>query len=216
MRKDTFKKTDVKHFAIFLLAICLSFCWACQGDGAGTKNPSTDPTGVDASALPHGESLPATELSEADRQKLAQAKGRDVPSIAANELADLLQQSPDGLHVVNFWRFDCPQCMNTNRILADLVADKGANAPQVFLVNTDLPSKLAEVRTYIREENFSQKVFQLRPEVNAPDFSGLLPQWSGDLPATWLFNKADGINLLYHRAYGAEEMQAIIEPFLLR
>lgn len=195
-------------FPFFFLSLLLS-CYSCS------DAPEKTPSKADAAALPHGESLPQAALSTEDRQKLANAKGKEVDFISADELAAAVQQEEGLLTIINFWKMDCPSCQDVNQILADIVAQKSPDRVRLLFVSLDPAEQNTAVKTYIREHNFTQQAFQLRQEADSPTFGGLLPNWNATLPAIWMYKKSGAINLLYHKAYGPNEFGAILEPLML-
>ena len=116
---------------------------ACQSPT--TEAPAGHSPDPFETALPHGTSLPSTELSPEDVQKLATANGRRVDSLRLDSLARMINGLGEGLHILNFWRIDCPECLSLSQRLSDL---RQAQEPERFalhLINLDELEALHQV-----------------------------------------------------------------------
>ncbi|MEL6865345.1 MAG: hypothetical protein AAFP19_13045 [Bacteroidota bacterium] len=207
------------NYPALYVAVLLSLGIILACGDTSNKHPSKVATmNVDSTdtALPHGASLPLSQLSEADKRKLAQAKGKSVQLIQPDTLRDQMQKSKGPLQVINFWRLDCESCHQLNLHLQQLAAELEEEQLRLIYLNLDSPVAQPAVNAYIREHSLLQSTYQLQ----IPDTLGweqrFHPNWSGDLPALWLYDAEEGIDFLYRQEWTFEELVAVIQPFMVR
>lgn len=199
-----------------ILLIFLSGFLIC---GCGGKDPSSaSATLLDSisTALPHGDTLQAAALSEEDRQKLAEASGRTAVKVSLSSLLKEIKKNQEIIHIYNFWKLDCEQCLTLNEQLIAAQKEIGKDKLSLSLVNLDDLRTSAEVNTYIRENGFISRILQLqdlKAHENWP--VQLVRSWDGTLPATLLVNNSDGTNLFYQYSFKYDELLALLQPLTL-
>jgi len=202
----------MKGHLLILVLLALN-CLACKNKKTTdqTTTKTIDPL---EAALPHGASLPITELSELDKQKLANAKGRTAKEIGVASLQEIIQQSEGMLYIYQFWSADCKACIETNDHLFKIQQNLPKKEFKLVLINLDPMDKKEAVDLYIREKGISSEVYLLP---NNADFATLLSNYpnNGKIPALLLKNKNDGTNLLYQRNFSYEELFTIIQTVTL-
>ncbi|MEL6639466.1 MAG: hypothetical protein AAFW73_14070 [Bacteroidota bacterium] len=187
---------------------------ACQSPAA-ENTPNGQVPDPFETALPHGTSLPSTELSPEDVQKLATANGRRVDSLRLDSLARMINGLGEGLHILNFWRIDCPECLSLSQRLSDL---RQAQEPERFalhLINLDELEALPQVVASIRAQGLSEPCSILVQDSTQQWTDLVQLNWAGSLPALLLLNNTEGIRLFYQKNFSREELQALIAPFTL-
>jgi thiol-disulfide isomerase/thioredoxin len=167
-------------------------------------------------AIPHGEAMPEIELSEEDKNKLSQAKGRKVKSISLAALKEKMDANNNRMHIYNFWQLDCADCLNMNEMLSQLSQELANPKINIILINLDDATKEMEINTYLRQHNIVNEAYRLN-SIPSSDFwsQDLVKTWNGELPATLFNNKQDDIALFYQHGFKYEELMAVVQPLIL-
>lgn len=194
---------------LIFISICFSFC--------KNSNPKEKAAEKDsfASAMPHSEMHSDTELSEEDKEKLINAKGKSAISISINEIDSLLKYSEGILHIYSFFKLDHEISIKTNQMLLNIQQTIPESSVKLILFNLDPPSKLNQLNTYIRSNNVTSEVFYTSDLMNSKWWTKFQPNWDGKLPAILLLNKTDGTQLFYQRQFNKEEFLTVLQPFIL-
>lgn len=167
------------------------------------------------SAMPHSESLPQTELSASDKQKLADAQGKSVIPISKNELDSMLLFSEDILHVYSFFRAENRSCEIVNDGLLNLQKEVGDTTIRLVFFNLDGKESLRQINSAIRENGVTADVFYSSDSIDSDWYNKISPNWSGKVPALMLLNQTDGTRLFYQKNFTPEELSALISPFIM-
>ncbi len=199
------------HYCLFL---ALAFLTACQSTDRSNTKKDTVPDPFET-ALPHGSSLPSTDLSPEDKQKLARASGRQVDSLSVDQLAQMIDSLDNGLHILNFWRIDCVECLQLNRQLSKIRQKKEASDFELHLLNLDELAALPEVNASIREQGLVDPCSILVQDSTLQWTALIKGNWEGSLPAMLLLNNSEGIRLFYRKNFSEEELETLIQPFTL-
>lgn len=197
---------------ISILVLCFFTC----GDSGTDK--VQQPAEIDPfeAAVPHGASLPSTELSAADKEKLSQAKGRIIKIIEHQTLVDKVANAKGILTIFNFWSFENPTSLVLNEHLTKIQNEFGHNKVKLVYINIDQLATTERLNTYIREKGIVDEVYYINDLKDKKNWSfDIFQQWNGDLPALIVVNRSDGTNLLYQKAFNYEELAVVIQPLTL-
>ena len=185
------------------------------GDSNQTASKQPSDAAINA-AIPDGDTLQTTALSNADQAKLSKAIGRQAKPINYKQLQELMNTPEDILYIYNFWKLDCTECLALNEKLLYLVEELGESQIKLILVNLDYASKTNELNTFIRANNIFTDVFQLAIPFDTKNWQQkLINAWDGKLPATLFLRKGEGVDLFYQYNFKADELEAIVDPLLL-
>lgn len=166
--------------------------------------PSKDASNA---ALPHGETLASVALSAEDKAKLAGATGRKVSTLNLATIEQMFDEAVEQLHVFSFWTLDCKQCIAMNKQLQALALEHDI---KLVLINLDSKKDLPKVNASIRENNLVAAAYQLeKSDQNWKD--GFHKDWEGSLPAVFMVNEMDGIDMVFERDLADAELSAIIQ-----
>lgn len=192
---------------------CFLLLQGCASDKQDTTT-SSKMAKIDSfeSAMPHGQSLANTELSDEDKVKLARAKGRKAEIISFDTLQQIVEQDTSGLVIYKFWNNDCQSCKRTIEALQKLQPNYfEKDAFKVIYINIDgLYPEM--VNSFIREQQIVDQVYTISMDTVTNWASYFQPNWDGELPALMISNKDDGIQLFYQKEFSLEELQALLLP----
>ena len=186
----------------------------CQPkEGENSEEKKIDPINA---ALPHGDTLAIQELSPSDKARLSEANGRSAELIDLQYIKDSFEEPFEGLVIYNFWNLGCAECLDLNEKLEKLILANEENSVAVVQISLDPKEDKGKVNSYIREKNILSSVLQLKEEGLPMDWQKeLIPSWDGKLPATYLINTEEGINLFYQHNFNYDELEAVVQPLLL-
>lgn len=208
LNKDTKTMTNQLIFGILISLLIICSCKNNQKETPKEINPFE-------AAMPHGSTLPDSELSEEDKYKLANAKGKSALPITANELDSLLQSSSDILHIYSFFKVDNLDCKIINDALIDIQKEVGDTLIKLVFFSIDKAQELEKINVSIRESSVTSDVFYSSDILNWDWFSKINSNWSGEIPALYLINQSDGTNLFYQKKFTKEELSVLIQPLIL-
>lgn len=199
------------HFIIGLifLSICFSFC---KNNNQKEKASKIDPF---ESAMPHTETDLHSELSQEDKKRLANAKGKSAIPIAKNEMDSLIQYSDQILHIYSFFNTDSIESLEANQVILDTQKEMGDSLFKVILFSLDQPDHLNKINSFIRKNEVTSEVYYSSDMLNSEWFRKIHPNWSGEIPAIFMVNQSDGTHLFYQKKFSKEELSTLIQPFTL-
>ncbi len=166
-------------------------------------------------ALPHGDTLPVSNLNEADRTKLANAIGRTVDIISQEAMVADFKKKSDKLQVYAFWTLDCKTCVQQHKLLRKLQNEIGVEEMELTFVNLDPKNRISEVNASIRVQSISESAYLISNLI----ISDLDPQFKNifsSKPPTLLFIQNNYHTFEYfNRLLEYEELFAMVQPLLL-
>lgn len=196
-------------FTLFFLSICFSFCKNNNQKEKATKvNPYE-------SAMPHTETNISSELSQEDKKKLANAKGKSAIPVSTTAMDSMIQYSNEILHIYSFFHTDSIESVNANQIILSTQKDMGDSLFHVILFCMNQPNNTNKINSFIRENDVTTDVYYSSDTLNTRWFRKIHPNWSGEVPAIFLVNQTDGTHLFYQKNFSKEELSALIQPFTL-
>jgi thiol-disulfide isomerase/thioredoxin len=138
-----------------------------------------------------------------------QAKAPNDPQVIdAQGYAKLVQQHRGKPLLINFWATWCEPCRDEYPMLNELAKQYAPKGLRVIGMNSDQDGDLILMRRFIARyrpvfPNYRRK--PVKPEEEAEFNQTVLPDWRGELPATFLYGK-DG-RLIGH-FFGARDREA--------
>lgn len=183
---------------------------------ASNEDSTTSQAYIDPmeAAMPHGASLPEQELSQEDRSKLANAKGKETVLLKSEELLDKIHGNSDRLQIYCFWNLQTLSCETTMKNLQKL-QDELEGAFDLYYVNLDKKSSIYQVNVFIRENNIVNPSFLMDAKKEGLWMSNISKAWNKEVPAILLIDKRNGTNAFYQRSFSFDEMNALIQPYAM-
>lgn len=199
------------HFLIGLLLVSICFSY-CKNNSPEEKATKVDPF---ESAMPHTKTNLNTELSLADKKKLAHAKGKIAIPISKTEMDSLFLYSNEILHIFSFFKTDDTASVKANQVILSTQEEIGDSLLNVILFSLDPAENVHKINSFIRENDVTTEVLYSSDTLNSAWFRKIHPNWSGEVPAIFMINQTDGTHLLYQKKFSKEELSALIQPFIL-
>ena len=115
-----------------------------------------------------------------------------VRKISKTELADILKNPSDKLHVINFWATWCGPCVKELSDFQKVVNESDSTKVDFRFVSLDFPSEADQkLEAFLKNNQYNFKV-ALMTETDYNSWIDLVDQnWQGNIPATLFYNHAD-------------------------
>lgn len=138
--------------------------------------------------------------------KVYEKEGIQVKSYDFNSFESFLKKEDDTIYVINFWATWCLPCVKELPYFEQINQKyKGQNV-KVILVSLDMPKKIeTSLIPFIINKKLQSEVIHL----DDPDANSWIEKvdknWSGALPATYIYNKKG--KMFYERSFTFEELE---------
>ncbi len=156
-----------------------------------------------------------SNLSEADRLALANAKGRSVKLISISDLHQKIEDSKEQLHIFCFWKVYHNESKSLVKNLRDVHRELGQEKFKINYINLDQQTLLKEINTFVRELGIIEDIYRLSEPAEGQLLATGTYNWNNQLPLLILKNQSDGTNLMYQNHLDVDEMIAYLQPLIL-
>ncbi len=199
-----------KYFLFFLLVSISSM--GCKD----TKEPKKVKMDPFESALPHGGSPEnPLKLSNADLNKIANAKGKTVEIITSKTLFEKINSSSGALHLFYFWSVNDLVSKNMISSLDEVQAEFEAGKIKVHLVNFDDQISDQELNKSVRLYPHFEAYYKI-PSTQKTDMLRLIyNNWNGKVPGLLVVNKTNATKSFFSNEFKPDELYAILQPLAL-
>ena len=149
--------------------------------------------------------------------RIAQAQAPEVQPSTHAELMTTIQNSTANVKVVNFWATWCVPCRQEFPALVQVGKDFAPHGVEVIFISADSEEDLPRVQAFLAEQNVTRKTYLVKGGEN--DFiNAFHADWSGALPATFLFGRDGRLQVFWEGKTTYEELERRItemieEPF---
>ncbi len=192
-----------------LLILGLLIVLSCSHSQKHKNNESA------SAVLPHSNFAPTVDFSEKDKIQLATAKGKTIDTISMSRLKKQISSESEGLHIYNFWSSDCEECIHNLDTLNQLQTTSRVEEVEIVHICLDDIQEKEALNTLIRSKSIVGKAYLLVDKNANNWFNEVEKSWNGTSPLLLFINNLDDTHLYYTGTYSMEELQVIIEPFLI-
>jgi thiol-disulfide isomerase/thioredoxin len=124
------------------------------------------------------------------------------------ELQDLMEKKAGSIQVINFWATWCGPCVKELPMLEQ--ANANSFNTKVTLINLDFVEKLKKVDEFVARKNMKSEVLLL----DEIDYNSWIEkvdkEWSGAIPATLIYNPANGKRAFIQQELKEGELEKLI------
>lgn len=106
-----------------------------------------------------------------------------------SEILDAVAQNDAQVTVVNFWATWCVPCVEEFPDLMRLDAAYPDSTVDVLFVSVDFEDAKADAEAFLNEQGVEEDSF-LKSEKSTPFVNGFHADWSGAVPATFLYDRS--------------------------
>jgi thiol-disulfide isomerase/thioredoxin len=142
---------------------------------------------------------------------------RDPQVIDAQGYQKLVQQYRGKALLINFWATWCEPCRDEYPMLNELAKDYAPKGLRVLGVNSDQDGDLILMRRFIAHYKPAFPNYRKqpgKPEEEVEFNQAVLPEWRGQLPATFLYDKDGRLAGHFFGAQTRETYEAAIRQLL--
>ncbi len=163
----------------------------------------------------YSKDMPEQEISEAEKQKLLEATGKDVEALSFMEFQNLIKSNDkDKLYIYNFWATWCKPCVEEIPHFESLAMTYPEKVKVIF-VSLDNPAKIQEkVQPFVKEKGITSEVILLK-NFGDEQIAAINKDWDGAIPASLFVNHQKGVNDFRQQSFTAEELKTALTPYLV-
>lgn len=150
------------------------------------------------------------------QQKGADANPRILP-VNESSLVKELQKSKGHVLLVNVWASWCVPCIEEFPDLLKLRHSYRERGVDIVFISIDDPRKLSrDVRPFLKRMKVTFPTYIKQTRDDEAFINALSPEWSGALPATFIFDRTGELVHTIVDATTFDELSAAVEPLLGR
>lgn len=178
------------------------------------NNDESDKQDASMASL-YSKDMPEQEISEAEKQKLLEATGKDVEALSFMEFQNLIKSNNQNkLYIYNFWATWCKPCVEEIPHFESLAMTYPEKVKVIF-VSLDNPAKIQEkVQPFVKEKGITSEVILLK-NFGDEQIAAINKDWDGAIPASLFVNYQKGVNDFRQQSFTAEELKTALTPYLV-
>jgi len=199
----------------FIFIICILILFSCSG------NPSSDEEIIENldphySAIPDSETDMQSELSEADKKKLAEANGVEAETISLAVLNANLQNLKSTTALCYFWSATQENSNSAFKNLKQISSQTASEKLEVIIVHMEAGDHKEKMNATIREHGIDADAYILKDEAGMLDkLIGTEEKSNIELPSYYVYNKEDGTGIWIDGQTDYAELYVMIQPFIM-
>ena len=141
--------------------------------------------------------------------------GQDLERIDIHELEQILTDQEDKVHVINFWATWCGPCVTEIPHFQEVAKDYNEENVNFKLISLDFPSQVdSRLIPFLEDNDIQLDVYLM---INL-DYNAWVTkvdrEWKGNLPATIIYNHAEGKRIFIPRVMNEKEIKENIEQII--
>ena len=138
-----------------------------------------------------------------------------VQKISKTELASILNNPSDKLHVINFWATWCAPCVSELPDFQKVVNESDGNKVEFLFISLDFPSDAdKKLAPFLKKYNYTFKVCLMTETDYNSWIDQVDPGWQGNIPATLFFNRARKIHHFVAESIDKPQLVKTIQKLL--
>lgn len=143
----------------------------------------------------------------------SQAAGPKLEPVTAEQLLQHVRQSGADAVLVNVWATWCRPCREEMPDLVRMQRQYGDRGFELLLVSADFKRNRADAEDYLEQLGVDFPTF-LKDQKDNPFISTLHPEWSGALPASFLYDGEGDLVRWWPGKASFEQFSAAVQPLL--
>lgn len=125
---------------------------------------------------------------------------------SASQILDVVKNSDGQAIMMNVWATWCTPCREEFPDMMKLYQYYHPQGLKLILVSGDFPDKMTQVKQFLAEQGVTFKTY-IKTGKDMEFINTLNPDWSGALPATWIFNKQGQLHEFWQGKADFEKME---------
>jgi thiol-disulfide isomerase/thioredoxin len=138
-----------------------------------------------------------------------------IEKIGVAELEEILSDTADELHVVNFWATWCPPCVTELPYFEKLSKEYEGKGVKFILISLDFPSQVESRLIPFLDTNKIRADVRVMTNI---DYNSWIEKvdasWQGNIPVTLFFNHAKEIRYFHPEELEEDKLRELIVKYL--
>jgi thiol-disulfide isomerase/thioredoxin len=138
-----------------------------------------------------------------------------IRKISKSELTDILNNTSDKLHVINFWATWCGPCIKELPDFQKTVYETDGSKVEFLFISLDFPSDAEKkLMPFLKKNNYTFNVCLMTETDYNSWIDEVDPSWQGNIPATLFFNRARKIHHFVAESIDKPQLEKTIQSNL--
>jgi thiol-disulfide isomerase/thioredoxin len=157
----------------------------------------------------------APALTAAPETGAAEASGPgELVGVTAEALLERVREGGAAVTMVNVWSTWCDPCIEELPDLVRLRSDYRERGFELYLVSADFTERGQEVREFLAGEGIRFRTYH-KQQGDGAFIEAMHPEWSGTLPATFVYDSSGKLRTFWEGAASYEELARAVEAAYL-
>ena len=193
---------------LFLSMLVLSLFSCNLTDGEEDYDPHE-------AAVPDSEVKIETHLSDADMEKLKQAKGKKATYLTISQLNAILGSLEDKSALIYFWAVENEESESAIKSIGKVMNQSNTDKMNVYLSNLNLNRNEGQINTLVRESGIDAEIFLMNDRDMVGGIIGNEGGWTGKFPAYYIYNSENRTGIWFEGNMEYAELYAMIQSFTI-
>lgn len=152
-------------------------------------------------------------ISILDRSKDPEFSSELLRPIGAKSLLTEIEKSSASIKLLNVWATWCGPCIEEFPSLLKLREQYQSRGLELILVSADMPEEIDKIESFLRDQKVNFFTY-LKTDSDEDFIKAMNPDWSGALPASFIYNRSGQMVDFWTGDLTYEEFESKINPFL--
>lgn len=148
-----------------------------------------------------------------DRSKDPEFSSELLRPIGAKSLLTEIEKSSASIKLLNVWATWCGPCIEEFPSLLKLREQYQSRGLELILVSADMPEEIDKIESFLRDQKVNFFTY-LKTDSDEDFIKAMNPDWSGALPASFIYNRSGQLVDFWTGDLTYEEFESKINPFL--
>jgi len=158
-------------------------------------------------------SLGVVAIPLLDQSKESEFSSELLRPISAEGLLAEIDKSSASIKLLNVWATWCGPCIEEFPSLLKLREQYQSRGLELILVSADMPEDVDKIESFLRDQKVNFFTY-LKTDSDEDFIKAMNPDWSGALPASFIYNRSGQLVDFWTGDLTYEEFESKINPFL--
>ena len=152
-------------------------------------------------------------LTASDEEGIKFAQSDSLLAVDSQQLLKIIRDSKSELTLLNFWATWCKPCLDEFPDIVTLSREYKSDDLSVIFVSADFENNLPAVRQFINKQQLTYVTYY-KSESDNIFINALNPEWSGALPATFIYDATGRLLDFWVGKRTLEELKKVVGKYL--
>ena len=158
-------------------------------------------------------SLGVVAIPLLDQSQESEFSSELLRPISAEGLVAEIDKSSASIKLLNVWATWCGPCIEEFPSLLKLREQYQSRGLELILVSADMPEDVDKIESFLRDQKVNFFTY-LKTDSDEDFIKEMNPDWSGALPASFIYNRSGQLVDFWTGDLTYEEFESKINPFL--